>query len=243
MAANTERQVADRPVDEVHERPADRNRYKRNTVRGLFTLVGVAVAGFLTWLASESFTPVTSTSDFWIAMGLIALGGLALGLSQLFGGWTKWGVPRISSGVFLFGWIPTAVTVGWILMTIQPAGGWQQGRFESWSDSIGILGFVNNFADYVGLPALVLGLVTAFVFDTSGPRQRAVTSIEHERAVPDDEVHDYRHEDRPIDDRDTAATSAETRSTDERVGSTTGVTTTRGDDSTVVERPTRRDTP
>ena len=107
-------------------------------------------------------------------MGLIAGGGLALGLSQLFGGWTKWGVPRVSSGVFLFGWIPAAVVVGWILLTMQPAGGWQQSRLESWSDSIGILGFVDNFEAWLtAVPALILGLVTAFVFDTSGPRQRS----------------------------------------------------------------------
>ena len=128
-------------------------------------------------------------------MGLVAGGGLALGLSQLFGGWTKWGVPRVSSGVFLFGWIPTAVVVGWILLTMQPAGGWQQSRLEDWSDTIGILGFVNNFEAWLtAVPALILGLVTAFVFDTSGPRQSVDTNYD-ERRVVDEDVHDYRRED------------------------------------------------
>jgi hypothetical protein len=53
-------------------------------VRALFTLLGVAAAGLLIWLAS--IFDLTSTSEFWAAMGLIAAAGLALGLSQLFGG-------------------------------------------------------------------------------------------------------------------------------------------------------------
>jgi hypothetical protein len=218
----------ERVVGRDHEvvEGTDRGRYARGFVRGWFTLVGVAAAGFLTWLAAHSFTPPGSTSDFWVAMGLIAGAGLALGLSQLFGGWTKWGVPRISSGVLFFGWIPTAIVAGWILLTIQPDGGWQQSRLESWSDSIGVLGFVRNFAEYPGVVAIALGLVTAFVFDTTGPRTRRVDTVEHrERVVPDEDVHAYRTE-------DTGSTRVE-----QRVPA--GTTTTTSD------RPveTRRDTP
>jgi hypothetical protein len=213
--------VAEGPVDD--ERPADRHRYKRGVTRGLFTVVGVAAALFLTWLAAESFQPSDGTSDFWIGMGLIAGGGLALGLSQLFGGWTKWGVPRISTGVLLFGWIPTAVVVGWILMTMQPSGGWQQSRLESWSDSIGVLGFVDNFAGYLAVPAIILGLVTAFIFDTAGPRTKLDT-VARERRVPDEDVHDYRRE-------ETSTTTA--HRDDEPVPA----------GSTVETRPTRRDAP
>jgi hypothetical protein len=219
-----------RETHAVEERPADRHRYARGVVRGLFTLAGLAVALFLTWVAAESFTPADGTSDFWIAMGLIAGGGLALGLSQLFGGWTKWGVPRISSGVFLFGWLPTAIVVGWILMTVQPTGGWQQSRLEGWSDSIGILGFVDNFADYPAVPAIILGLVTAFVFDTTGPRRKLDTVEDQRRArVPDEDVHDYRGENE----------SAQTTDRSEPVH--TGATTSEG--ATVETRPGRRETP
>lgn len=231
-----DRATHERPADDdrpTHERPADRHRYKRGMARGLFTLVGVAVAGLLTWIAADSFAPADGTSDFWVAMGLIAAVGLALGLSQLFGGWTKWGVPRISSGVFLFGWIPTAIAVGWILMTIQPEGGWQQSRLEDWSDSIGILGFVESFAEFAAVPALVLGLVTAFVFDTAGPRRKVNETDydRHERRVPDEDVHDYRRE-------DTSVTTGARKH--EPVGSGTRT----GDSERTVEtRPTRRDTP
>lgn len=224
-------ETVERETQVVDDRPADRNRYKRGVTRGLFTLLGVAGAIILTWLASEVFSPGESDVDFWIAMGLIAAGGLALGLSQLFGGWTKWGVPRISSGVFLFGWIPTAIIVGWILMTMQPSGGWQQSRLEGWSDSIGILGFVNNFSDWLtAVPALILGLVTAFIFDTSGPRLRDET-VEYERRerVPDEDVHDYRRE-------ETGAVAA-----DRSESLPAGTTTSEG--ATVETRPGRRETP
>jgi len=240
---NRERRVEERSIEHdddhevVNDYPADRNRYARGITRGLFTLLGVAAAIFLAWLAAEIFSPGEGTTDFWIAMGLIAAGGLALGLSQLLGGWTKWGVPRISSGVFLFGWIPTAVVVGWILLTMQPEGGWQQARLEGWSDSIGVLGFVNNFEDWLlAVPAIVLGLVTALIFDTTGPRLK-VDTVEHDHRIPDEDVHDYRRE----DDEVTTATRR-----DEPVASgattTTGATTT-STDRTGETQPTRRDTP
>jgi hypothetical protein len=232
---NREKRVDERPVERerdreiVDERPADRNRYARGITRGLFTIAGAAAAIFLAWLAAEVYTVGEGTGDFWIAMGLIAGAGLALGLSQLFGGWTKWGVPRISAGVFLFAWVPTAVVVGWILLAMQPEGGWQQNRLAEWSDSIGVLGFVDNFDGWlVALPAIVLGLVTAFIFDTTGPRAE-VDTVERERHVPDEDVHDYRRE----DDEATTVTR-----TDEPVATSTTST-----DRTVDTRPTRRDTP
>jgi hypothetical protein len=228
--ATTTGPVATDAGEEGYHRPADRNRYARGVVRGWLTLAAVALTGFLTWLAAHSFTPASTAGDFWIAMGLIGLGGLALGLSQVLGGWTKWGVPRLSMGVLLFGWLPTAVATGWILLTIQPPGGWQQGRLQGWSDSIGILGFVRSFLEYPGVVALVFGLVTAFLLDTSGPRVRGVEPVVHDRTVPDEDVHDYRSEDtadRPVTDR-------------EHVGARTTGTT---DETTVLDRPARRDTP
>src|SRR3954454_15760678 len=76
-------------------------------VRALFTLAGVAIAGFLLWLGSN-FGQTTS-GEFCPAVGLIAAAGRVLGLSQLFGGWTKWGLPTISPMVLLLGWLPTAI--------------------------------------------------------------------------------------------------------------------------------------
>jgi hypothetical protein len=157
-------------------------------VRALFTLLGVATAGLLIWIASQF--DLTSTSEFWAAMGLIAAAGLALGLSQLFGGWTKWGIPVLSPGVFLLAFVPTAIVVGWILIATQPDGGWQQGRIAGWSDDIGITGFVNDLGIFPAALAMGLGLIFAFSFDTTGPRRHELVDREREY-VPDEDVHDY----------------------------------------------------
>lgn len=160
-------------------------------VRALFTLLGVAVAGLLIWLAS--YFDVGSKNEFWGAMGLIAAAGLVLGLSQLFGGWTKWGVPILSPGVFFLAFIPTAIVVGWVLLATQPANGWQHDRLAGWSGDLGVTGLVNDLGMFPAALAMGLGIVLAFSFDTTGPRRRAVIDRERE-VVPDEDVHDYDRE-------------------------------------------------
>ena len=175
-------------------------------VRALFTLAGVAAAGLLIWLA-QTFD-LTSTNGFWAAMGLIAAAGLALGLSQLFGGWTKWGLPVMSPGVFLLAFIPTAIVVGWILLATQPDGGWQQGRISGWSSDLGITGFVNGLGTLPAALAMGIGIVFAFTFDTTGPRTREV--VERERdVVPDEDVHDYDSREEVVPTTTTTATTTD----------------------------------
>jgi len=188
----------------VAEEPAAGRGYGRNVVRGLFTLLGVLGAGVLIWLAH--YPNVSHTSGFWVAMGLLAGAGLVLGLSQLFGGWTKWGVPKISLGVLLLGWLPAAVATGWILLTVQPTGGWQHDRLTSWSDNLGILGFVRDIGLFPAAVALGFGAVTAFVFDTTGPR---VPVYERGPGVADEDVHDYRDERTVVTRPATGATRTE----------------------------------
>jgi len=170
----------------VREERRERRGYGRNTVRGLFTLLGVVAAAVLLWLAS--YLNLDSTNEFWGAMGLVAAAGLALVLAQVFGGWTKWGLPKISMAVLLLGWVPAALATGWILLTVQPANGWQQGRLESWSDTLGILDLVRDIGVFQAAVALGFGAVTGFIFDTTGPRVR---TYEREAVVPDEDVHDY----------------------------------------------------
>ena len=87
--------------------------------RGLATLIGAAVAGFLIWLAAQMGTG--SASEYWANYGLIAAAGLTMALSQILGGWTKWGWPRLSAGVFLLGFLPVLLVGGWVLLARQPA--------------------------------------------------------------------------------------------------------------------------
>jgi hypothetical protein len=189
-------------------------------VRGLFTLLGVAAAGFLVWLATQF--ELSSTGEFWAAMAILAGAGAALGLSQLLGGWTKWGAPTISPSVLLFGFLPTLVAVGGILVATRPTGTEEGEDVAGWIRDIGLGGLAEDLALFQGVLAFGLGIVFSFIFDTMGPRTR-VHDREVERAVvPDEEVHDYRREPDVVREDETVV----------RTGPT--------DEGTVV---TRRDTP
>jgi hypothetical protein len=173
------------------DRVVERTGPSPGIVRALFTLAGVAAAGFLLWLAQ--LWDLGDTTGFWIAMAIVAGAGVALGLSQLFGGWTKWGIPTMSPTVFLLGFLPTLVLGGAILLARQPEGGWQQSRFDGWASDLGVTGFVDAMVPFLPVIALVIGLVFAFSFDTTGPR----TIVDRDRdvvGVPDEDVHDYRRD-------------------------------------------------
>ena len=161
-------------------------------VRGLFTLLGVAAAGFLVWLATQF--DLGSTSEFWGAMGILAGAGAVLGLSQLLGGWTKWGAPTISPSVLLLGFLPTLVAVAGILIATRPTGTEEGEQVSGWIRDIGLGGLAEDLSLFQGVLAFGLGIVFSFVFDTMGPRTRTVDREINREVVPDDEVHDYRRE-------------------------------------------------
>jgi hypothetical protein len=138
--------------------------------RGLMTALGAGVAGLLLWVATQ--VGQQSTPRFWMSMGIVAGAGLVMALSQLLGGWTKWGWPRLSAAVFTLGFLPVLVCVGWILMATQPGTGWHEGKLVSWSHSIGIFGLVHDLGLYHGVLAFGFGLALGFSFDTTGPRRR-----------------------------------------------------------------------
>ena len=158
-------------------------------VRGLTTLLCVALAGFLVWLASEF--DLGSTGEYWAAMGILAGAGAVLGLSQLLGGWTKWGAPTISLGVLLLAFVPTLVAVGGILVATRPTGTDEGEDVAGWIRDIGLGGLAENLFVFQGVLAFGLGVVFAFTFDTRGPRMR---TVERDTEVVDEEVHDYRDE-------------------------------------------------
>jgi MFS family permease len=141
--------------------------------RATLTLIGVATAGVLIWLATQILPDdVTSAArgEYWAAFGLVALGGLAIAVSQLLGGWTKWGWPRVSGNVFLLGFLPTLVVGGWILAAQEPENYWLGRHVRSWSDDLGIEGLVNDLGFMIPAIALGIGLVFGLTFDTTGPR-------------------------------------------------------------------------
>ena len=141
--------------------------------RGISTLAGAAVAGILLWFATQVGTE--TTSEYWATYGLIAAAGLTMALSQIVGGWTKWGWPRFSLGVFLVGFLPVLVAGGWVLLARQPAD-WM--NTSNWSRDLSIYGAVADLGNILPAIAFGIGLTFGFSFDTAGPR-REVVAEEH----------------------------------------------------------------
>ena len=67
--------------------------------RATTTLIAAAAAGLLIWFATQ--IDDKNLGGFWAVYGLIAGAGLLMALSQLLGGWTKWGWPRLSATFLL----------------------------------------------------------------------------------------------------------------------------------------------
>jgi drug/metabolite transporter superfamily protein YnfA len=157
--------------------------------RAMWTLIGAAGTLLLVWTAT--LPQEHTTGGYWATYGLIAAGGLALALSQIVGGWTKYGWPRISGAVFAIGFLPTLVVSAWILIVTQHHGGWEQGRLSRWSGDLGISHFIQSVGPYKAAFALTFGLVLGFCFDTSGPRRRVTGEPVATTAVaPNDTVAD-----------------------------------------------------
>ena len=146
--------------------------------RGISTLAGATVAGILLWFATQVGTE--TNTEYWATYGLIAAAGLTMALSQILGGWTKWGWPRFSLGVFLIGFLPVLVAGGWVLLARQPAD-WM--NTSNWSRDLGIYGVVADLGNVLPAIAFGLGLTFGFSFDTAGPRRELVDEehVHHER--------------------------------------------------------------
>jgi hypothetical protein len=160
---------------------AEPRTWHHGPTRALTTLLGVGVAGLLAWLTTN-FSD-TSTGGYWAAYGILAGAGLVMALSQLLGGWTKWGRPTVSPMVLLLAFVPTLIAVGWIVLFHQPHGNWFRSHVVSWSGDIGIGGFVTDMGG--GLLTMLsfgLGLVFGFCFDTKGAR-RPVPAATGEPAI------------------------------------------------------------
>jgi hypothetical protein len=138
--------------------------------RATVTLIAAAVGGLLIWLTTRISD--SSNGGYWAIYGIIAGAGLLMALSQLLGGWTKWGWPRISIHVFLWAFVPVAVAVLWVVIFHQPHSNWVRSHIRSWSGDIGIDGLVRDFTEYIAVLSFGLGLVFGYTFDTTGPGER-----------------------------------------------------------------------
>ncbi len=159
--------------------------------RGMVTLVGAALAGGLIWLASW-VGPRESMSEYWIAMALVAGAGLVMAVSQLLGGWTKWGLPAVSGSVLGLGFLPALIAGGWILVAAQPEGSGLRERVLDWSGSIGLSAIVADLTILSGAIAFALGLIFGLIFDTTGPRRRDEV-VDDDRYVAEEPTTAERH--------------------------------------------------
>ena len=140
--------------------------------RATTTLISAAGAGLLIWFATQ--IDDTHVGGFWAIYGLIAGAGLLMALSQLLGGWTKWGWPRLSATFLLTAFVPIAFVSLWIILAGEPGNGWFHRHVLSWSGSLHIRGLVDDLKEYIPVFAFGIGLVFGFSFDTTGPRTEAV---------------------------------------------------------------------
>ncbi len=139
--------------------------------RATTTLIAAAVAGLLIWIGTQINDE--HVGGFWAVYGLIAGAGLVMALSQLLGGWTKWGWPRLSATFLLLAFVPIAIVSLWIVLAAEPGNGWFHRHVLSWSGDIHIRGLVNDLKEYVPVFAFGIGLVFGYSFDTTGPRKAA----------------------------------------------------------------------
>jgi hypothetical protein len=139
--------------------------------RASTTLIAAAVGGLLIWFATQIND--THVGGFWAVYGLIAGAGLLMALSQLLGGWTKWGMPRLSVPFLLLAFVPIAIVSLWIVFAAEPGHQFFHRHVLSWSGDLHIRGVVNDLKEYVPLFAFGIGLVFGYSFDTAGPRRAA----------------------------------------------------------------------
>lgn len=191
--------------------------------RGTITLIGAAIAGLLIWLATQS--DGGSNGSYWTIVGLLAAAGLTMAFSQILGGWTKWGWPRISGGVFLVAFIPVLIAAGWVILAGQTVPNWFSRHATSWAGDIGLGGLLGDLLKAIPVLAFGTGLVFGLTFDTTGPRTRTIADEDETvRPVPADAgatTADARAADEPLTAERTTTTTTPTREGEYATATTT----------------------
>ncbi len=146
--------------------------------RALLTLLAAGATGCLLWLASQFDTH--HTGGYWAAMGVIAGGGVLLGLAQLRGGG---GNPV---AYFLLAFVPVLAAGLWIIIAAQPHTNTFRSHIRTWDSQLGITGAVHSISLWNGVLALGIGLVCGLTMEPGWllvrPR-RAVTPAATPAAV------------------------------------------------------------
>jgi hypothetical protein len=131
--------------------------------RGLTLALAAALAGLGLWAATQ--IGIQTTGRFWLSMLIVAGAGFVIAVATHVGTWTKGLRLRMSPSTFVLAFLPVLIVGGWILVATQPGNGWEEGRFHSWSDSIGILGVVHSIGLWHGVLAFAIGLMLGLSLD------------------------------------------------------------------------------
>ena len=131
--------------------------------RGLTLALAAALAGLGLWGASQVGTQ--TAGRFWLAMAVVGGSGLLIALANHVGTWTKGLRLRLSPSTFVLAFVPVLIVVGWLLIANQPGNGWEEGRIDSWSNSIGILGPVHSIGLWRGVLAFGFGFMLGMALD------------------------------------------------------------------------------
>ena len=131
--------------------------------RGLTLALAAALAGLGLWGASQVGTQ--TPGRFWLAMAVVGGSGLLIALANHVGTWTKGLRLRLSPSTFVLAFVPVLIVVGWLLIANQPGNGWEEGRIDSWSNSIGIFGPVHSIGLWRGVLAFGFGLMLGMALD------------------------------------------------------------------------------
>jgi hypothetical protein len=142
-------------------------------------LLGIGVAGLLIWLATR--VGIETTWRYWAVLGLLAGAGLAFALTQrtAYGAWSE-----VTPLGFMLAFVVAVVCAGWIAVVGQPHANWFKDHFTSWSDDIGILGFVRHMTTYVDVMAFGLGALVASAPGAFGTAPAAEDAGVAERPAP-----------------------------------------------------------
>lgn len=126
-------------------------------MRAGLTLVGVAAAGVLLWVAAQ-FSRGT-VGGYWAACGVVAGAGLVLAVTQVRG---RHGHPP---AMFVLGFLPVLICAGWVLLAMQPQGNWFRDHVLAWSGHIGIENVVLDLGTWVGVLAFGIGYTLGLVVE------------------------------------------------------------------------------
>jgi hypothetical protein len=139
--------------------------------RAPVVLLGAAAAGVLLWVAG-AHVDRHAIGGYWAAYGLVALAGLAFGLSQLRG---RDGHPPT---MILLGFLPVLVASLWVLLALEPGTDTASSHVRTWSGDLHVTGVVHAVGTWLGVLAFGIGATLAAAIEPYGRRHTTAPTFD-----------------------------------------------------------------